>query len=60
LDASVFYSISKNLKLGIQGANLNNAITKTRAVISQDFKEAPRSFYVSDRRYTLGIRWTFE
>jgi TonB-dependent receptor len=60
LDASAFYSFTNNVKLGLQIANLNNAVTKTRAVINNDLKEAPRGFYVNDRRYTLGLRWTFE
>jgi TonB-dependent receptor len=60
LDASAFYSFNNNVKLGLQIANLNNATTKTRAVINSDLKEAPRGFYVNDRRYTLGLRWNFE
>lgn len=60
LDGSLFFTITPHFKVGLQGANLTNEVTKTRAVISDDLKTAPRGFYVSDRRYTLGLRWTFD
>ncbi|HVY24386.1 MAG TPA: hypothetical protein VG962_13630, partial [Steroidobacteraceae bacterium] len=60
LDGSLFFTITPHFKVGLQGANLTNEVTKTRAIISDDLKTAPRGFYVSDRRYTLGLRWTFD
>jgi len=60
LDGSLFLSFTSHLKLGLQVANITNAVTKTRAVISDDLKTAPRGFYVDDRRFTLGLRWNFE
>jgi len=60
LDGSVFLSFTSHIKLGLQVANMTNSVTKTRAVISDDLKTAPRGFYVDDRRYSMGLRWNFE
>ena len=59
LDASIFFSITDNIKLAIQGTNLLNEVTKTE----QQFNEAgllgPRSYFMNDRRFTFGIRGSF-
>lgn len=59
LDASIFYSINDNLKVGIQGVNLLNEITKTIQVFTADGREAPRSYFMNDRRITFAIRGNF-
>lgn len=60
LDGSFFYSINKNLKLGIQGVNLTNEITKTSSVLQTGpLLTEPRSYFMSDRRITAILRATF-
>ena len=56
LDASIFYSVNDNIKLGFQGVNLTNSVQKTTQVINNDLIRAPRSFFVNDRRFTFSIR----
>ncbi|GAA0734753.1 TonB-dependent receptor [Sphingomonas japonica] len=62
VDASIFYDITENFKLGVQAVNLNNQVTKTTAVV-QDVdggtREVPRGWYINDRRFTLAARFNF-
>jgi len=59
LDASIFFDLTDNIKLAIQGTNLTNEVTTTL----QQFNEAgllgPRSYFMNDRRFTFGIRGNF-
>jgi len=59
LDASVFYSINDNFKIGIQGVNLTEEILRTSAVIDDNGRKVPRSWYISDARYILSLRGKF-
>jgi TonB-dependent receptor len=60
LDASAFFSITKNLKIGVQGVNLLNEITKTSQAYSGDpNKLAPRSYFMNDRRFSFILRGNF-
>ncbi|NML05693.1 TonB-dependent receptor [Sphingomonas sp. G-3-2-10] len=62
LDASMFFAITPNIKVGVQGVNLTNEITKTSAVISAiggGIRQVPRGYYMNDRRYTAIIRFNF-
>ncbi len=66
LDASVFYTINDNIKVGVQGVNLLNEITVTRAQVDApagsgfgDRTLTPRSFFQNDRRFTLIARLSF-
>jgi TonB-dependent receptor len=59
LDASVFYSLTDQLKIGLQGVNLNNEITKTIQVFSADGREGPRSYFMNDRRISFVVRGNF-
>ncbi len=59
LDASFMYSINDNIKLGFQGVNLSNEITKTSQVLNDDLLTAGRSWFMNDRRYSLIARVTF-
>ena len=56
LDASAFLTLTKGLRIGIQGVNLNNAVTKTLQQYTADGKIGPRSYFMSDRRYSFIIR----
>jgi len=59
LDASLFLSIHKNLKLGVQAVNLTNTTTKTLQQYTADGLKAPRSYFVNDSRYSFIIRGQF-
>ncbi|WP_445776005.1 TonB-dependent receptor [Shewanella sp.] len=59
LDASLFWSINDNWKVGIQGTNLNNNITETLMQINEEGDKKTRSWFVNDRRYSFIVRATF-
>ncbi len=60
VDASAFFSLNKYIKLGVQGVNLNNSVTKTlQAYTSDPNLLAPRSYFVNDRRYSFILRANF-
>ncbi|ATY32115.1 TonB-dependent receptor [Sphingomonas psychrotolerans] len=64
LDASLFYQVSKNLRLGVQGVNLTNAITKTSVAIQgpdgvDDIRVIPRGWFMNDRRISMSARFNF-
>jgi TonB-dependent receptor len=59
VDASIFYSVTPQIKVGFQGNNLLNEITKTIQVYTPDGREAPRSYFMNDRRITFAIRGNF-
>lgn len=60
LDGSLFYSVSDQWKVGIQGVNLLNETIRTSAVLNDDLLAAPRSWFMNDRRYSLIVRGHFE
>jgi TonB-dependent receptor len=59
MDASAFFSITKNFKVGIQAVNLLNTITKTEQQFTASGLMGPRSYYMNDRRYSLILRGSF-
>jgi len=59
LDMSVFYQINDALRIGFQGVNLTQEVIQTTAVINDDLLQAPRSWYLNDRRYSLMLRGHF-
>ena len=59
LDASAFYNLTPEIKIGIQGANLLDNVTKTSQILNNQLLRAPRSFFIEDRRISLIIRATF-
>jgi TonB-dependent receptor len=59
LDGSIFYSINKHFRVGVQGVNLLNETTRTSQVINNELLRAPRSWFVNDRRFTGIVRVTF-
>jgi TonB-dependent receptor len=59
LDGSIFYSVTPQIKFGVQGVNLTNEITRTSSVINNDLLTAPRSWFMNDRRFTGVVRVTF-
>jgi TonB-dependent receptor len=60
LDASGFISLNKYVKLGVQGVNLTNSVTKTLQAYTGDPNVlAPRSYFINDRRYSFILRANF-
>lgn len=60
LDASAFFNVNKYIKVGVQGVNLLNEVTKTLQAYTGDPKQlAPRSYFMNDRRFTFIIRGNF-
>jgi TonB-dependent receptor len=59
MDASAFFNITHNFKLGVQAVNLLNTITKTEQQFSASGLTGPRSYYMNDRRYSLILRGSF-
>ena len=60
LDASVFLNLTKEIKIGVQGVNLLNEVTKTSQAYTGDpDRLAPRSYFMNDRRFSFVIRGSF-
>ncbi|HEX8623106.1 MAG TPA: hypothetical protein VF718_14150, partial [Allosphingosinicella sp.] len=59
LDASAFYSINKHIKVGVQGVNLLNTVTKTTQQFTQTGLLGPRSYFMNDRRFSFILRGSF-
>jgi TonB-dependent receptor len=59
LDASIFYSITDQIKVGIQGVNLLDEVTQTSQVVDFDGTRVTRSAFRNDRRYTFLARFQF-
>jgi len=61
LDASVFYSVNENVKIGVEGVNLANA--ESRILVSYPgHPEQGKSYHnwvQTDRRYSVVLRATF-
>ncbi|WP_329740406.1 TonB-dependent receptor [Dyella sp. A6] len=58
LDGSIFYSLNRHLKIGLQMNNLNNAVQRT--IMDQNASgNHITSWYVNDTRYALTLRATF-
>ena len=56
VDASIFYSVTPSVRMGFQGVNLTNSITRTSYVINDDLLTRPRNWFINDRRFTFSIR----
>ena len=59
LSASMFYTVFAGIKIGVQGENLLDNITKTSQILNNQLLRAPRSFFIEDRRVSLIVRATF-
>lgn len=59
MDASLYYSINENWKIGLEGSNLLNTETKTRYQMNQQGDKTDGLNFVTDRRYALSVRATF-
>lgn len=59
LDASIFVTVMDGVKLGVQGVNLLDEVTRTSQVIDFDGTRVTRSAFRNDRRYTFLARFDF-
>jgi TonB-dependent receptor len=63
LDGSIFFSLNDNIRIGVQGVNLLNEVTRTSQVIeaseANGIRRAPRSWFMNDRRFSAVLRATF-
>ena len=59
LDASIFYTLTPQIKLGVQGVNLLDEVTRTSTQIDFDGNRITRSAFRNDRRFTFLARFDF-
>lgn len=60
LDASLFFNLNKNIRVGVQGVNLLDEVTRTTQAYTGDPGAlAPRSFFMNDRRFSFILRGNF-
>jgi TonB-dependent receptor len=59
LDASAFFSVTKQIKVGVQAVNLLNTVTKTTQQFSPTGLLGPRSYFMNDRRFSFILRGSF-
>ncbi|WP_111979955.1 TonB-dependent receptor [Algibacillus agarilyticus] len=59
LDGNMFYNISDSIKVGIQGVNLLDTVSKTTMQIDNEGNTAGRSWFVNDRRISFVVRANF-
>jgi TonB-dependent receptor len=59
LDASIFFTVNENLKIGAQGVNLLDEVTRTSQVVDFTGTRVTRSAFRNDRRYTFVARFSF-
>jgi TonB-dependent receptor len=60
LDGSIFYSVTPQIKIGVQAVNILNEVTETsQAYTSDPDLLAPRSYFMNDRRFSFIIRGNF-
>lgn len=59
VDASLYYTINDNWKVGVEGSNLLNTETKTKYQLNQAGDKTDALSFTTDRRYALSVRATF-
>jgi TonB-dependent receptor len=59
LDASVFVTVMEGLKIGVQGVNLLDEVTRTSQVVDFEGTRVLRSAFRNDRRFTFLARFDF-
>ncbi|MBU2884664.1 TonB-dependent receptor [Gilvimarinus agarilyticus] len=59
MDASLYYTINDNIKVGIEGSNLLGEETKTQYQFNQQGDRTQALSFTTDRRYALSVRATF-
>jgi TonB-dependent receptor len=60
LDGSIFYSVTDQIKIGVQAVNILNEVTETSQAYTGDpDRLAPRSYFMNDRRFSFIVRGNF-
>lgn len=59
LDGTIFYNLTPNIKLGVQGVNLLDETTNLSTVIDFDGNRTTSAVFRNDRRYTFIARFNF-
>ena len=60
LDASIFFNVTKSIRVGVQGVNLLDEVTQTTQAFTGNREDlAPRSFFMNDRRFSVILRGNF-
>lgn len=59
LDGSIFYSVTDNIKVGVQGVNLLDETTRLSTVIDYDGTRPISAVFRNDRRYSFIARFNF-
>lgn len=59
LDGSIFYAVNENIKLGVQGVNLLDEVTKLSTKVDYDGTRPISAAFRNDRRYTFIARFNF-
>ncbi|HEY8940985.1 MAG TPA: TonB-dependent receptor [Cellvibrio sp.] len=59
LDASLWYTINDNWRVGVEGSNLLNTMTETTTQFNQAGVTTPKTFSTTDRRYAVSVRASF-
>jgi outer membrane receptor protein involved in Fe transport len=59
MDASFFYNINENVKVGLQVSNLLGTDTETQYQQNQQGVKTDAFSFTTDRRYALTVRATF-
>lgn len=59
LDASIFYNVTDNIEVGIQGTNITNSQSDTIMILNDEMLETGRSWFQADRRVALVFRAQF-
>ena len=59
LDGSMFLTVNRSFKIGLEVQNILNNTTKTTFLLNGQGLEAPRTFFKSDRQFTISTRLTF-
>lgn len=59
LDATIMYNLTDEIRIGIQGTNLANTVTKTEMQINAAGDTQGRSWFTNDRRLAFIVRGNF-
>jgi hypothetical protein len=59
MDASIFFQVTDYLKVGVQGVNLLDEITKLSNQVDYDGTRVLSAAFRNDRRYTFLARFDF-
>lgn len=59
LDATFFYTINDNLKIGFEATNLLDTETQTQLQLNQAGKKTDSLNFITDKRYAISVRANF-